>query len=139
MRNKRFFLAGFCIYALLMLYLMFHRVPYAERNCNLIPGRTIQAMIRLLGLRPSLRRLAIVNLFGNILMFLPLGLLPAIWEQQNHFPVYLLTVALSVCLLEAAQYLTRLGSADVDDLLLNLLGASLGFLIWKWISGAKAA
>ena len=75
----------------------------------------------------------------NILMFLPLGLLLAIWERQNHFPVYLLTVALSVCLLEAAQYLTRLGSADVDDLLLNLLGASLGFLIWKWISRAKAA
>ena len=40
---------------------------------------------------------------------------------------FLLVCALAIVLIEAAQALLLVGSADVDDLILNLCGASLGF------------
>ena len=38
---------------------------------------------------------------------------------------------LSICAIEVVQYLTYLGACDVDDLLLNLAGCTLGWLVWR--------
>ena len=133
MPRRRLFLLLLAAYALLMLWLMFlQRAPSPERSCNLIPGRTLIQLWSLLGGRAELRRFAVTNLFGNVVMFLPLGLLPAIWPRLRRFGWFLFTVTVLILVLEGVQYLTRLGSADVDDLILNLIGAGLGFAIWKF-------
>ena len=43
----------------------------------------------------------------------------------------MLTAALCIAFVELLQLLTRRGALDVDDLLLNLPGAILGWLLWR--------
>ena len=128
----------FLAYAMVMVYLLFlQRTPqplplklYIELSTNLTPFKTIRQQIRLLE-GGALVRFAFVNLVGNVVMFVPMGLLPGIWEKQRKFGWYVLTVALVIALIEALQLLTRLGSADIDDWLLNMLGSVIGFEIWR--------
>ena len=124
--------AALVVYALLLLYLMFaRRVPMAQRAYNLVPFRTIALMLGLLtggSERQTLHRIALVNLAGNVAAFLPMGfLLPCIWRALRRLWRTLAVCALIVVALEALQYVTALGAADVDDLLLNLPGAALGY------------
>lgn len=132
-------ICGGCLglYGLLMLWLMFlQRTPApgdywdtVAASYNLIPFQTLSAMGALLSGRPELARFAVINLLGNVVMFLPLGLLPAVWEKQRKFGVFLLTVTVLIVVLELIQLFTTLGSADVDDLLLNVPGACIGYAI----------
>ena len=72
-----------------------------------------------------------VNLLGNVIVFVPLGwFLPALWRKQRNFFRFTLTVSGLILLIELAQLLTFRGICDVDDFLLNLPGAILGFLLW---------
>ena len=67
---------------------------------------------------------------GNIAMFLPLGvLLPLIAKPFRRWYV---TITAGFCLsllIEAVQYLFQLGSADVDDLFCNTVGAVVGYCL----------
>lgn len=126
----------FAAYCLGMLALLFLRAPGERRLINLIPFRTIRTYFAVfLGdshFEDSLWYAAHVNLMGNIVMFVPLGLLlPVLFEKQRSFRRFLLTAAGAVALAELLQFLTRRGFMDVDDLLLNTLGASAGWGLWK--------
>lgn len=44
-----------------------------------------------------------------------------------------MTVVQIILTVELVQLFTFLGSGDVDDLLLNVLGASMGYACWKGI------
>ena len=72
-------------------------------------------------------RHAAIQLALNVLSFVPLGLL-LVWHAQGWKKGRrLYALALLVPLgIEAAQYLTRLGTLDLDDLLANSLGALWG-------------
>lgn len=71
------------------------------------------------------------NIFGNILLFVPYGILiPLILKNR----VILIDVIytgfiLSFCF-ELFQLLTRTGQFDIDDVILNTLGAITGYLIF---------
>lgn len=69
----------------------------------------------------------------NVLLFMPLGfLLPHIWVHwRNPIKVTLMGYLFSAAI-EFAQIPT-LRAVDVEDLLMNTLGAFLGFLFWKGI------
>ncbi len=67
----------------------------------------------------------------NIVLFLPLGfLLPLIWPQNDRFGRVLLFGAALSLLIELSQLL-NIRSTDIDDLLLNTLGALIGFLLFR--------
>ncbi len=76
------------------------------------------------------------NTFGNILLFIPMGiLLPILIAKRIKFslsviPLFSLTI-------ETLQYFTQLGVFDVDDIILNTLGGYLGFLIFVLFSKGK--
>ena len=71
-------------------------------------------------------------------MFVPLGIfLPGLWQKLRRFWKTLLLSALIVAAAEIVQMLTLLGSCDVDDLLLNLIGVMLGYGLWKVFSQRK--
>ena len=119
------------IYGAIMVYLLFlQREPSEIRAYNWILLDTIRQQLRLLE-GGAFVRFAFVNLVGNVVMFVPLGLLPAVWQRQRKFGWYFLTIAVVILLVEAVQFLTRLGAADVDDWLLNMLGAVIGFEMWR--------
>lgn len=142
---KKFLKPVFIIYAVVMLWLLFGQrwgwdtgtayLVQLREKINLIPFRTIQLFIRLAEHTSSRHelKLAVINLLGNVIMFIPLGLLPFIYEKLRCFWKYLLCVVLTVCTIEAVQLFTLLGSMDIDDFLLNILGALIGFLFYKVI------
>lgn len=75
---------------------------------------------------------AVKNLVGNGLAFLPLGfLLPAVWPRLRRVWATLLVSLAVICGVEAFQYLSLLGACDIDDLMLNLLGCTGGYLLFR--------
>lgn len=141
-KTHRVVLTLFFLYALVMLSLLFLRTPRGSGGWNLTPFETIRGYFLILRnpapWAEALRRYAWMNFFGNMVLFMPLGLLlPLLWSRQRFFPLFLLTVIASIIIVEAAQYLTALGSLDVDDLILNVTGAALGFLLWRLAAGRK--
>jgi glycopeptide antibiotics resistance protein len=74
------------------------------------------------------------NFFGNILMFIPLGIfLP--WRYNKRFGNTVVLALLFSCLIEFIQFLNMyLGYyryVDVDDVLLNTFGAIIGYALYK--------
>ena len=69
----------------------------------------------------------------NVIMLMPLGfLLPYIWRNfRNPIKVALTGLVFSV-FIEFAQLPTN-RLIDIDDLLMNTLGAVLGYVVWKMI------
>lgn len=73
----------------------------------------------------------VINLGGNIFLFIPIGyFLPRLWTKMHRFFPFFFTCTLSICLVELLQLFTLLGSLDIDDLILNLFGMILGYLIF---------
>lgn len=73
-----------------------------------------------------------LNLAGNILAFVPFGLFFPLLSRRNRsfFKVALISFEVSL-LVELIQLVTRVGSCDVDDIILNTLGGMLGHLCFK--------
>ena len=128
----------FLVYSAGMLYLLFFQrigghfagglAEYIKNYGNLRPFYSIGAAVKSIAAQEPGMGLELRNLLGNIVLFIPLGLfLPGLFRAQRRFSVFLPTVALLILAVELLQVLTMLGSADVDDLLLNCAGASLGF------------
>lgn len=128
----------FSAYLLLMVWLLLGErllSPPISGGQNLIPFSTITAQFALLGRGGYYLRFAMVNLVGNVVMFLPLGyLLPRAFPRFRKFLPFFASVLFSLLFVEAIQYVTMLGIADVDDVILNLFGALMGFLLFKFTS-----
>ena len=98
----------------------------AVARFNLVPFREIRRFWRYreqLGLSAFL-----LNVFGNAAVFVPCGfLLPAVSRRcRNWLGVCLVVFCISF-LIECTQLAFRVGSFDIDDLMLNTLGGMLGF------------
>jgi len=79
-----------------------------------------------------------VNLAGNVLMFVPLGyFLPRMRGAFRPFFRCMLWTAVILLGIECLQLLTLLGSCDIDDLLLNLMGTALGYGVFRLMPGNK--
>jgi glycopeptide antibiotics resistance protein len=71
------------------------------------------------------------QVLGNFIMLLPLGIyLPLLYRRLSNFFVVVLVACLISATIEVMQLVTSYRSADVDDILLNTLGAALGFGIY---------
>lgn len=71
------------------------------------------------------------NLFGNVLIFVPFGFfMPMASRYRNFFATLFYSFGLSLCV-ETFQLITKVGSFDVDDLLLNTIGGVLGYLVFS--------
>lgn len=77
----------------------------------------------------------VINLVGNVVMFIPFGyLIPAVFSSRWSFSKFLLLFTALIILLETAQMLLRVGTGDVDDLFLNVIGGLLGFGIYRFFT-----
>ena len=135
---KKFWKRAFFCYCALMLWLLFgQRIGQAARGgVNLVPFYTIKNYCYVIRhpYSDSILRHVIINLVGNVVMFVPLGFfLPKLWRGQRRFFKFLLTVILVIAAIEAVQLCTMLGSLDVDDLILNTAGGVIGYIFcWIW-------
>lgn len=82
---------------------------------------------------PNALAFCVDNVAGNVALFVPLGiLLPLVWRRLRFWRGIQIAIALS-CSIELLQYLSRAWgsyrSIDVNDVILNVLGASLGLAL----------
>lgn len=99
---------------------------YVRAMTNLVPFSTITAYVRaLIGHKMNLN-IPIINLLGNTVLYMPFAyLLQSITGKRGK---QLLPLTLSVIVLvEILQVVTRSGSFDIDDIILNLFGVILIF------------
>ncbi len=131
---------AFAAYVLLMLWLLFgqrtagwsggYSLARLAENVNLVPFRTIGGFLA--DLHGGGRSHAIINLLGNVIMFIPLGFfVPAVFKKTGAFCRTMLWSAAAVICIEVLQLITLLGSMDIDDLLLNLAGAAIGYGVYR--------
>ena len=78
------------------------------------------------------------NLACNIIMFMPYGFLIPFVRNINRLRgvKIIVTGCLLSILIEVLQYVTAFGQMDIDDVILNTLGVTLGygiFLLYKYI------
>lgn len=72
-------------------------------------------------------------LLGNIIMFMPFGFFPALlWNGFSFKKALLLGTACSVFIEFCQLFLPR--DTNIDDVLLNALGAAAGYLLYKLIA-----
>jgi glycopeptide antibiotics resistance protein len=78
------------------------------------------------------RAFCVHNARGNVMLFFPLGiLLPLVWRRLRFWRGIQIAIALSSSI-ELVQYFSRTWinrTADVNDVILNVLGASLGLAL----------
>ena len=97
-------------------------------TANFTPLKTIKMYIRYYKL-PGIRSFA--NLFGNVLIFVPFGmLLPMIHKASQNIMVLLANGFLFVLGIEVFQLFSAFGAFDVDDIMLNCLGVLIGDVLY---------
>ena len=127
------------IYTLFLASLLFQRRAFSydsylemvKGNVNLQPLATVKLYLHALS-NESLRQEALINLFGNILLFLPYGyLLPKLFPSCRKAVLLLALTLLVILAVETLQLLTLRGIFDVDDILLNVLGVFSCYVLWR--------
>ena len=103
------------------------------RSLNLIPFQTFRNFVSMMSAENFLW--AVSNIAGNALIFLPYGYLISLLGKGNQQTWKILfSAGILSFLFETLQYFLYLGSAAIDDLILNILGAFLGILCYRLIS-----
>ncbi|MBQ6843564.1 MAG: VanZ family protein [Agathobacter sp.] len=136
-KKKRNLLKWVCFLAYLLFlgYLLFYssgfdRVEHEEYRYNITMFQEIMRYYNL-GMRTGNWTLFVMNVIGNIVVFMPIGMfLPSLFSRcRNIFFTTILTLEISLCV-ELVQLLTKVGSFDVDDLLLNTIGGICGYIVY---------
>lgn len=134
--KKRIVIVGrvlFYIYILLLSYFLFISERYGRdlitEQYNLKLFKEIKRFINYreqIGLEGF-----IVNIFGNVIAFMPYGfLLPILNRTYRKFYVIVILSLLFSLVIETSQLLLKVGVFDVDDILMNSLGGILGYLVF---------
>lgn len=124
----------FIIYIVFSVYLLFYgfyRSDGVIRNypVNLQPFSTIRQYIE--GKDHFNLITWFNNLFGNVLLFMPFGfLLPYLIKPLHHWFIIACCSFLFSSAIEITQRYNRVGSFDVDDIILNTAGGIVGYLLF---------
>lgn len=70
------------------------------------------------------------NLLGNIFIFVPFGFFMALASKKRSLIVTTFFSCMLSLTVEIFQLISRVGSFDVDDLLLNTIGGILGYVVY---------
>lgn len=133
---------SFIFYAIILIALLFLRPPidtseltffeYIKYYTNIIPFKTIGAYFNVFFDERMVSTISIENLVGNLILFLPMGIyFPYFVSKLNSLSFYSTAIIILLFTLEIIQLTTRRGVFDIDDIILNMIGALIGFAIWK--------
>ncbi len=125
----KFFL--FLIYFIFMICILFGRESFdiygsyyqtIYWNKNLVPFRTINQYLHEIN-----DWYAFKNIIGNIVIFLPTGYI--LCYKKKSFITSMKIAAIVIIAIELIQLFSLKGMCDIDDLILNLLGVSIGYTL----------
>ncbi len=133
-KHKKFLLHKEIIYLLAVIYTLclFHVVTFQDINygeSNFIPFKEI--------FRYSIgSNKFIKNVLGNIILFIPFGFLSSYLLKNRKLGVITILTIIASGTIETVQY--YIGRVfDIDDIILNLLGGIIGFLIYIGIDAIR--
>lgn len=110
----------------LMILLFFRPNGSSYGSINLVPLNTIYFYLS--GNVDFL--IALYNLAANIALFIPYGLYYRYISKTSSFKQLLIITLCSITTIEWLQFITKRGSLDIDDLILNVLAVAFGYLIY---------
>jgi glycopeptide antibiotics resistance protein len=124
----------FFIYSLVLIkYLILDRMHYSgfsARVYNVYPLNSIKQYI--INKDHYNFNTWAMNLFGNLFMLFPFGVLsPLLFKKMKKTHLFLMTLLTFNFAIEALQYITMLGSFDIDDLIMNSSGAVIGYIVTR--------
>lgn len=130
---KEFVRISFIAYisALIFIVWISHSLPADYLLYNFIPFKTIFNYITDLFIAKNPTN-ALINIFGNILITLPIGLYAYIfWRDLSKAKLILFAISIPL-IIETVQYLLFLGklgrrTVDIDDVILNSSGILMGY------------
>ena len=125
--RKRWIL-GFVFYISIMVQVgVLSRTLGTMRTIVWVPFRT-----------PGGDNLIALYALANLVLFIPFGVLvPKVFHSVNAFwKIILVTFVTSVCI-EAIQYILACGYSQVEDMIMNVAGGVVGYLIIKFIERNK--
>ena len=126
---KEFFNMLFIIYALILFQLLTNTEMNVSSGINIVPFTEI--------LRYEVGSTQFyLNVIGNILVFLPFGYFVSSYIKATRVSHILLVTLITSFTIEFVQhYIGR--SFDIDDILLNVVGAIIGFLLYIGFTAIK--
>ena len=126
---KEFFNMLFIIYALILFQLLTNTEMNVSSGINIVPFTEI--------LRYEVGSTQFyLNVIGNILVFLPFGYFVSSYIKATRVSHILLVTLITSFTIEFVQhYIGR--SFDIDDILLNVVGAILGFILYIGFTAIK--
>lgn len=132
----------FILYLCLLAYFMFFSESFGRTDTdreyayNLVPLKEITRYFRYY--RTLGMTLFLINIVGNIAAFMPFGFFLPIISRRSRKWYNTVSFGLVFSLtLETLQLVLRVGSFDVDDMLLNTIGAALGFWVYKLVQRTR--
>lgn len=120
----------FIMYVSYLIYLTFFDRFFGRgtfhRKLVVIPFETTLKILT----APNNWRAVVINIFGNIAAFIPMGfLLPFVFTRLNGFFRIFTAVLFATLSIEVLQYVTGAGITDIDDVIFNVLGGLCGFIL----------
>ena len=131
---KKIIWVVFLIYIACMVYFLFFSESYGRTEVfgyryNLKPFSEIMRYIRYhnsIGIWHF-----VLNIIGNVVAFIPFGLfVPVLAKSYRHFITTFLGGTLFSLCIETIQLVFKVGSFDIDDIMLNVCGIIIGFLLF---------
>lgn len=119
------------LHAGIILYFTFEPFVFtlgrSHWNANLIPVIESWKM-----LTQGILSIALYNLVGNVLLFMPFGaILPAAFSNMRSWWRVGVSTALTSLSIETLQLLFAVRLFDIDDIILNAIGGMFGYLLWR--------
>ena len=137
----------FIIYCLLLINILFLNNEYRMRGfqnintfskehfetSNIIPFATIVEYIRGMILNNINTSIVIINFATNLLLFAPMGFfVPILFQSRiKNTKQFAIMIIMLTLIVEILQFITYRGSTDIDDIILNTIGASIVYMLMK--------
>jgi len=109
---------------------------FEERLFNPIPFATLKSQLHQLISKSNVDK-ALLNISANLLIMLPMPILINACNQKIKGIFPLLLTLILIIMLEGMQYFIG-RSCDIDDIFLNMFGASAGYLLYTQIIKSKS-
>lgn len=140
MKYKKWLTFLFIIYLMLIMYMLLFATAFGrnleisqllqsvdKNQFNIIPFKTVQQYFRYYNIFGPVN--FFINIFGNILVFIPFGSFYYILCQKRSFVFFIFFSILLVYSVEMTQVMFQVGRFDIDDIILNVFGASIGYVV----------
>ena len=131
----------FCMYCISLISILFlkneYRLidttyninPFSREHfetVNIIPFKTIVDFFNNWNIK-----VFILNIGVNILLFMPMGIfIPSLFKKNiKNLRQFILIIIVISLIVEILQFITFRGSADIDDIILNVFGAVISYLL----------